>query len=309
MSSRHVPAILAIALLAACGGGTTDTDTPDTDGDTLDALPDAVGDYACAPKAASYAEATFVSQAVDPAKVGDVTLDAVVVDFQEDETKDKTTVSLWFDNDPSGDADVSETNAADGTLTLDARSCDPLTWLALRQPSLEDARPTYKAHQVYPPSSGGAVDAEFTNVSENTYLLIPSVLRITPDETRSIIAGTAFDCTRDPTQPSSVDAGKAEGIQVEIKDAEGNTPEGVQIRYYVEKFPSETLNATSPDGLWTAINVPVGTYRVEMWGKVDGARVLLGASSIKSVANSINIANLFAGYDEIKYPDDCLVAE
>ena len=201
--------------------------------------------------------------------------------------------------------DNSEENL--GQLEIEAPSCQPLSYLALRNPALDDAKPTYKAHQVYPPEDG--FDAEFTTVSIATYLLIPSVLGISPDVDKSIISGTAFDCTRQPETLSDIDDGKVANAWVRVRDTDGNVPDGVDVHYFIDgsdgPFPDRDLFATSENGLWTAINVPVGEYVVEMWGEVDGESVILGSTQLTSVADSINIANIYAGYEGVKYPGSC----
>ncbi len=307
--------LLAAGVLLGCAGtdSTDDKDGTETDTDITEDGPinltmEASGDFGCFTPAADAASSTWLTQQIDPAKVGPVDLDGQVVDFQTDDPRGDTEVKLWFGDVVEGTADVTaSTTNSDGAIALQARSCDPLSYLALRNPALEDAKPTYKAHGVYAPPNGGAANAEFITVSTDTYLLIPTILGISPDPARSIIAGTAFDCTREPDTLSDIDAGKIEGVQVVVRDLAGNIPEGIFIRYYEEKFPNREGTHTSADGLWTAIDVPPGDYVVEMWGQIEGEARILGTTQVKSSADSINIANIFAGYDGVKVPDDCLV--
>ena len=311
-----------LILLMACTGPVADKDDPSTDTDGSSATDDtvtrevAVGDFTCFAPSATYDEITWLSQTVDPALVGAViSLNGQVNDFQDDDdpARGETTVSLWYDDladglpDANAQTDNSEENL--GQLEIEGRACDPLTYLALRNPALQDAKPTYKAHQVYPPEDGH--EAEYTTVSVSTYLLIPSVLGVSPDIEKSIISGTAFDCTRQPETLSDEDAGKVANAWIVVKDLEGNEPAGVDVHYFIDgsdgPFPDRDLTATSDNGIWTAINVPVGEYRVEMWGLVDGEEVILGSTVITSIADSINIANIYAGYEGVKYPGSCLL--
>jgi hypothetical protein len=308
-------------LLLACNNGTDDksteeTDAEDTEVEVIEREP-IVGDFTCLTPSADYDAITWLTQSIDPLLVLPVTVDGQVNDFQDDEdpARGETTVSLWYDDNPSGTPDASaqtdNTEENLGELEIDALSCQPTAYLALRNPALEDAKPTYKAHQVYPPFDD--FEAEFTTVSISTYLLIPSVLGISPDTAKSIVSGTAFDCTRQPETLSDIDDGKVENAWVKVKDMEGNEPPGVLVHYFIEgvdgPFPDRDLHATSENGIWTAINVPVGQHRVEMWGLVDGEEVILGSTTLTSVADSINIANIFAGYEGVKYPGSCLVVE
>jgi hypothetical protein len=314
----------SLLLALACTGTTdpknSDTDIDDTDTDTTivdDVERDpVVGDFTCFTPSNDYESITWLTQSVDPSLVLTVMIDGQVNDFQDDETpaRGETTVSLWYDDTTNGTPDASaQTDNSDdnlGEVDIEAQSCQPATYLALRNPSLDDAKPTYKAHQVYQPFDG--TEAEFTTVSISTYLLIPSVLGVSPEPAKSIVSGTAFDCTRAPETLSDIDAGKVPNAWVKITDSDGNEPPGTSTHYFIDgtdgPFPDRDLHATSENGIWTIINVPVGEHRVELWGEIDGDDVILGSTLVSSVADSINIANIYAGFEAIKYPGACLLA-
>lgn len=314
---RHV-GLLAALVLAACSGDDKDTDaTDDTDDTTpvedaeneLSLTEEATGDWSCFTPAASYDEAVFLSQTIDPAKVTTMSIDGQVLDFEEDEPRTNVDVRLWFDDVSTGQPDAAQQADGDGKVDLEAPSCQALSYLAYPDPLLDEARPTYKAHQVYGFQEGGAFEAEYISVSTNTFLVVPAIVGITPDPTKSTIAGTAFDCTRQPDTLSEVEAGKVRNVEIVIRDLQGNKVPGVFVRYFVEKFPDRDQPHTSADGLWTAINVPEGEYRVEMWGLINGEERILGATTLKTYADSINIANVFGGYNGVKYPDGCLAIQ
>ncbi len=64
---------------------------------------------------------------------------------------------------------------------------------------------------------------------------------------------------------------------------------------------------TSEDGLWVTMNVPEGDWTIQLWGLIDGAEVLLGATQLTTYADSINISNIYTGYgDGVYYPASCL---
>jgi hypothetical protein len=168
-------------LLLACNNGTDDksteeTDAEDTEVEVIEREP-IVGDFTCLTPSADYDAITWLTQSIDPLLVLPVTVDGQVNDFQDDEdpARGETTVSLWYDDNPSGTPDASaqtdNTEENLGELEIDALSCQPTAYLALRNPALEDAKPTYKAHQVYGYQESGDFDAEFISVSTNTYLL------------------------------------------------------------------------------------------------------------------------------------------
>jgi len=307
---------LVAVLAAACAGGDKDsTGGDDTDTTTeptenvLSLTEEATGDWSCFTPAASFGEAEWLEQTLDPTKVVDLSVAGTVLDFEEDIPRGNTEVRLWFDDDVAGTPDASAQAASDGKVSLTAPSCTALSYLAYPNPELAEAKPTYKAHQVYGYQEAGSFEAEYISVSTNTYLVVPAIVGISPDPTKSVIAGTAFDCSRSPDTLSDVDAGKVRNVEVVVRDLDGNRVEGVYVRYFVEKFPDRDQQHTSADGLWTAINVPPGTFRLEMWGLIGGEERLLGSTVLQTQADSINIANIFGGYAGVKYPAGCVAAE
>jgi hypothetical protein len=307
--------VLALVALVGCGGSDTDTtdtadttDTTDTNGGTqgqnvnpLSTPP--TGSLTCFTPETSYDASTWLTQELAAIAQPTKSLVGTATDFEEETPEDNREITLWFDDVVDGTPDFFQEVGDDGTVTFEAPVCQPISYLAAPVPGLEDAKPTYKVHQIYGPTT---TEAEFISVSSDSYNVIPAILGITPDPTKSIIAGTAFDCTRSPDTLSDIDDGKMENVQIRVSNLDGSVPEGVAVRYFIENFPDRDQPDTSPDGLFVAINVPPGDMRVEMWGLVDGEEKILGTSTIKSEANSINITNLFAGFDSVKYPDSCV---
>ena len=141
---------------------------------------------------------------------------------------------------------------------------------------------------------------------ERRYQLIPTIVGVTIDPALAVIAGTAYDVVRDAAISSAIDTGKIEGAQVIVYDENGEIPDTLSVNYFTDEFPDRDQKWTSADGLWVAANVPAGNLRIEMWGQVNGELTLLGATSLFSEADSINISNVFAGYgDGVKYPYAC----
>jgi len=302
----------------ACDGAETTGEESDTGSeeltfsDFISPSVDASGDFNCFAPVGQDETPTWLTQDVDPASVGSLLdLEGFVQDFQDDELQiHNATVQVWNSGDINSEANSVVISDDDGWAESEAPTCQPIAYRVSTDPGLGTTgqKTTYKAHQVYGMPEGDIIDAEFTSVSETTYLLIPTLFGITPDPGRSTIAGTAYDCTRDPSTSSDDDAGKVEGVQVIVLDQQGNIPDGVRVNYFVEKFPSSDQPHTSADGVWSAFNVPVGTYTVQMWGNVSGELKLLGETTLESKADSINVANIFAGYDSVKYPETCLTA-
>ena len=174
-------------------------------------------------------------------------------------------------------------------------ACTPLTYKVTTDPALDETKTTFKAHNVVDYLADGNLVDDFNSVSKVTFLIIPSLLGVTVEEDKSIIAGTAFD----------INGKEIEGAQVVVY-VDGQIPDSLVVKYFVENFPNRDQPYTSPDGLWVAVNVPAGEVRAEMWGVVDGELQLLGATVLTSQADSINIGNIYTGYaDGVYYPASC----
>ncbi|MFT5455959.1 MAG: hypothetical protein ACI9K2_002443 [Myxococcota bacterium] len=251
----------------------------------------------------------WLTQTVDPAlQGGEYDILGLVEDFESGSGVDKAEVALWLANSFSPTADVTAESDSVGDVAVRGPSCEPVLYRVTTDPVLGETKTTFKPNQIYPhPGEAAAIDgAYFTSVSSITYQLIPTILGVVIDPDLAIIAGTAFDITRDPSWPSDDPAGKIEGAQIIVYDADGNIPDTLAVNYFVSDFPDRDQKYTSPDGLWVASNVPPGDLRVEMWGRVDGELKLLGATELFSETDSINIANVYAGYrDGVKFPASC----
>lgn len=305
--------LASLTSLAACGGtdGTsTDTDTSGGGGGSgLGLTAEATGDFSCFAPGADFASTTWLTQTgVQPA--GTVDVDGVVQDFQTDEPRARRNVALWFDDvvDTTPDTTASVGTDQSGAVSVPGvPSCQPVAYRVQEETGLGEAKITYKAHQIYDPGTGGSTAGEFISVSNDTYALIPTIFGVDLDPAKGVIAGTAYDCTRDPSQSGDDDAGKVENVVVRVTDLQGQPLAGGQGRYFVQSFPDKNQPDTSADGLWGVFNLPEGDWRVEMWGLVGGEEQLLGATVARVYPDSINIANIFAGYgDGVKYPAGCL---
>ena len=309
---RTTGLVFAIAVFTGCSGDDGEQQTTATDPFdrfiTTEQGIEASGSFDCFTPASDPSAIDWLSQSVDAASVATYPGSGIVEDFDEGTAVKEATLALFTDDSVAGGPDATISADDDGGVAFEADACAPLTYRVTTEGGPIPTKTTYKAHQIYGAPSGGAIEnASFLSVSDVTYQLIPSILGVQVQPDLAIIAGTAYDCTRDPDQPSDDDAGKIEGVQVVVYDADGNIPDTLQVNYFVEKFPARDETHTSADGLWVASNVPPGDLTVEMWGVVGGELVLLGRSQLTSEADSINIANIFAGYgDGVKYPAACL---
>lgn len=299
------------ALLAACSGDKDPSDSiPEDPFDRfINTSAEIQGDFTCFQPSSDPAAVVWNAPNVDPTKQIDQSVAGIVEDFEEGTPVASATVAL-FQDDTVDSPDATVTSDQNGAVTTTAKSCSPLAYRVTTTSGPVATKTTYKAHQIYGfPEGAGITDASFVSVSDVTYQLIPAILGVEVQPDLAIIAGTAYDCARDPSQISDDNAGKVEGAQIVVYDADGNIPDTLQVNYFVDSFPAREQPHTSADGLWVAANVPAGDLRVEMWGSVGGELVLLGATELKTEADSINIANIFAGYgDGVKYPATCAPA-
>lgn len=306
---------ISLVLLFGCGDGGPGGDGPD---DGISRFQELVfldtegvttkGDFTGFTPAADADSAQWLTQDVDEALQADVAVSGIVEDFEKNTPVAQATVAVWYDDVIDASPDFSATSDNNGAVTVTAPACTQTAYRVTTDAALAETRTTFKAHHIYPYSASGQVDdGLFISVSSVTYQLIPTILGVTVDPDKAVIAGTAFDVTRDPATGSDVDAGKIEGAQIVVYDAQGNIPDSLVVNYFTDGFPDRDQLWTSADGLWVASNVPPGDLRVEMWGHLDGELVLLGATELQSEASGINIANIFAGFgDGVKYPADCL---
>ena len=266
------------------------------------------GDYTGFTPGDDMESVVWLTQDVDMAKVVDVSVTANVEDFEKSTAVPDADVDLWFDDVVDGVSNLTATSDVDGEVSLTAPACQSMAYRVTTDPVLDETKVTFKAHHTYPsPAAASVDDGLFLSVSTVTYQLIPTILGVNVDPDLAIIAGTAYDVTRDAGLSSDIDDGKIEGVQVIVYDEDGNIPDALTVNYFTDSFPDRDQRWTSEDGLWVAANVPPGLLTVEMWGLVEGELKLLGATELLSESDSINISNIYAGYgDGVKYPENCL---
>ncbi len=302
MSFRYSFLLLFAAACATSGSGDTDTSSstvePREFSDFVNTTEAPTGDLTCKDAALG---------TVDPAKQVDVTFNGEVHDFQLKDVVAEATVNFWFDDDVS--ATMSTTVQADtkGAFTVDLPACTPLAYESTTPVDWQQTVDTYEVHQIYGYEEDGSVDGEYVNsVSQQTSTLIPALIGLEWDPTTGIIAGTAYDCTE-------TGIGNA---QVFIHDEAGNAPPTGEIFYFnssdlpTARDPEDAATArTNPDnGLWVAINVPVGVWIAEMYIWDGSTYVMLGSTQLEIKAGSVNISNIYTGHtDGIAYPPSCLV--
>lgn len=303
-------------LLAACSGATDGTDkagddSGDTDTDTSGGggfdrwvFVDQpwVGDTTC------FDGTNWgLGQVVDPSCIGPITLNGVVEDFQSGDPVPDCDLAIWDDDDIGGSPTATTQTDASGSFSVAIQSCSPMAYRSSTPPEWEQTKDTYEVHKTYGWEAGGTTSDIWNSVSDATSRLIPSLIGVEWDTSTAVIAGTAYDCNQD---------GLA-NVQVYVHDGAGNEPVHTDDNpfgiYYFSDSDLPTSNASQPwtneNGLWVAINIPVGDWVVEVWGWDGTQHVKLGATTLNIQAGSVNISNIFIGIEDgIWYPPSCLSA-
>lgn len=300
----RLPLVSFMLALAACAGSEKDTaGGGDNGGDSGDSGADCTGIDCWVNVDVTYVGDTTcfdgtnwgLGQTVDPAYADAmVTLTGTISDFQEDEPVEGASLKFWFNDNISGTPDISAESDASGQTTQTVPACMPLAYETYTPPEWEKTKDTYEVHQVYSPTE---TSDTWNSVSVATSRLIPSLLGLTWDPATGIIAGTAYDCNEDPIQ----------NAQVYIHDASGNAPDTMQIRYFANGLPNSDQPYTNDDGLFSAVNVPVGDWIVEVWAYDGTQLVKLGATELAIRADSVNISNVYTGIEDgVFLPSSCL---
>jgi hypothetical protein len=284
---------IALALgVVGCSGDKVE-DTAPTSTDPMDAFLDVTEEVSGSIECYTPGD-DWLSQTVNPAAQTTATLPGDVEDFEDGCCLEDISVDVWLSDDVTGTPDLSAVSGGEGTVSLDLPLCAPMAYRTSTDPSLDQTKDTYEAHQVLGPSD---VMTAYNSVSTTTYDVVAAVLGVSIDSDRSIIAGTAYGCDGEPLQKA----------QVVVVDNAGELADGLVVHYMQDEFPSRDQPYTSPDGLWVALNVPAGDWTVQLWGVVGGELQQLGATQLTAYADSINISNIYTGFgDGVRYPDECL---
>jgi hypothetical protein len=301
--NRNLLALPLAIGLCACPPGedtseTGDTDVVDTNVEpavfedfiNTDKTPE--GDLTCVPT-----DGTWLTQDVDATLQVSGSHTLTVLDFESDAPLAEANVDIWYADDATGIPDTSGVSDDNGEVSLDVPVCTPISYKTWTDPELEITRDTYEAHQIFAPDS--AFDGELNSVSDVTYKIIPGLLGIPIEDGAGIIAGTVFGCDDEPI----------EHAEVVIKNADGTIPPTLRVKFFVND-PNRDQADTSPDGLWVAVNIPPGVVTAEAYTWNGTEHVLQGMTVVRSYPDSINIGNIYAGFDGgVKYPAECLVTE
>ena len=284
------------------GGGSSDADA-DADGgnegggsfeDFINVTDEPVGDLSCL-------TGTLGTEAAAAGCIAQRSMAGLVLDFQDDYPVDEATVELFFEDGIFGVADDTVTTDANGVFNAEVNTCEAFTYRVTTDPVLDATKVTIESHDVMPHKGAiNPVSHEMNSVSSTTYALIPTLLGVSPDVEKGIVAGRAYDCAGE----------NLEGLQVMIEGASGNIPESVVAKYFRDDFPNRNQPYTSDDGLWILMDVPTGDWFVKGYVADGlGGHTLVAQTELKVLADSINISSIYSGIEDgVKMPDDCLTA-
>ena len=303
-----IPLMLVMTGLTACGGGDPDDSGSVDDTDVEDTGPKTFEDFIDVTEEANIdascfaAGDTWLTQDVDDAKKFTATMSGTIEDFETSDPVDGAKLEVWASDDISGAAVNSTLADANGKVTIDVDTCVSTAYRVTTGDHIKETTDTWEFHQFYAADgTDGVVPEAFNSVSDATYTIIPSLLGVTIQSDKGIIAGTVFGCDDEPV----------EGAQVVVKDQNGDVLD-VVVKYFIDDFPNRDQPYTSPDGLWIAMNVPPGTVNIEMYAVTEaGAEPgYLGNTQVISSESVINISNIYTGFDKgIKVPASCLVTD
>ncbi len=294
-------ALFFIVTLVACGpdDGDAGKDSADTASgrsfaDFVDVQATWAGDTTCF-------SGTLVDTPPDPTCQVPLTIDGVVLDFQEDEPVEDPTVQIWLDDDIDGTPEIVQADG-DGAFEIDVTACSAFAYATFTPPEEDRTKDTYEVHQVYPGEADGRGTGSFNSVSDATARLIPGLIGVRwAEDSTGIVAGTAYGCDGQPL----------ENVQVFVHDGAGNVPSTGDVYFFSEgedDLPTtrDEVPDTEVNGLWVVMDLAPGTWTIEMWGWDGAAHVELGSTVVTSIAGVVNISNIYTGdADGVYFPPSC----
>jgi hypothetical protein len=288
--------LVFLPLLAACASAPP----PEAASRGKDYFINTTAPYAVADGSCWTVGSAYVTDSPLPEYVTTQTLNGKVQDFQTEESVYNASVDFWFGDDISAASDLQPSvDPNTGAFTAEVPVCQPIGYRT--SDPYGDTVPTYEVHQVWGYQADGTLDETVNSVSEATASLIPAIIGIDWDRTTGIIAGTVYDCNEKGV----------ENAQVWFHNVDDDAPPAVGEIFYFDSndlpAPQDVESDTNTNGLWVAVNVPVGTWTVEAEGWNGTSYDLLGGTTLTIEEGSVNISNIHIGHgDGVAYPSECL---
>jgi hypothetical protein len=306
-------ALLAASLvslpLAACGGG-GDGDT-DADNDTggNDGYPPGM------PTLPSDHVWTGCDDLPPNGSPSDTMVSAtfVVEDFEQGFTVEGVQLEVYYTNSTDGAPDLGEGDMdltdENGEVTVLVPGDRLIAYKVVGGSTPHyppgEVKTSIEYDQITPDADGGTIDA--IAVSQATYLLISTVLGITPSPELGILAGGFTDCGDQDI----------EGVVARLYTGGTTLCEGENTcldRYFIDETPAQDQWWSSADGLFGVLQVPeADNYLLELHGMVEGSTcpgdmVVVGEhAGIKIIANAITIVDFQStDLDDQGWADRCV---
>ena len=297
MRAQMYPSI-ALALLACAPWllGCDDPTPPVNDGGCTDGWQDAlmaegvddvIGDTSCL---------SDTPRNVDPACVGDVTMEGTTVDHQSRDAVGSIEVRIYASDDVTSSVDDTVTSDEAGAFSTTMQSCTAWGYRTARGD--DSAAPTIGLHRIKPPED--PITHDFRSVSRGTLSIIGIALGVTVEPEYGIVFGKTVDCNGEDALAN---------VQVILRDAECQLPANSEyaMAYTSNEVPDPFLRATSEDGFYFAMNVPPGEWIVDMFA-TDGT--WLGSAPVVVEADTITLADINVGREDgIDVPVECTACE
>lgn len=270
------------------GGG--DTDPPEDDkvfAAMITVTDEVVGDLSCFNPIGSCA-----SMRADESCIQPVAVSGQVEDFEtDDEVEPDGEVRVYADGALSGDADLTWALSDGRFVGSGVNTCEPV----LVEIELESEY-VRTFHQSYTFTGSETL----TVISESTAAVIPSLLGVSVDAGSGALFGAIQDCT----------GGALQNVQVIASLAGYGYPAEQSAHYFVADFPNRDQEATSEDGMWMLVNLPVGDYEVQAWGRVEGfdEPLLMAYGNASVAADAFTVTALQLGFCGALLPEGCLDA-
>ncbi len=216
-----------------------------------------------------------------------VGLDGTCVDHQSSDGAPDIDVEVYFNNDHTGTPDL--TFGCDGAGMApagnDVPACQPISYTTTRDGN-DPARPTLVQHKVWDVADD-PLQYDFRSVAVSTTNLITSPLfyGVEIEEGKGMLFGKAIGCNFE----ALVNA------QIVIRDDECRVDPDMLVGYTTNELPDVFARATTEDGFYFGINVPAGSWTVEMYRQIDDGFEFLGSTPATVEPDGVTLVDVFIG--------------
>jgi len=286
-------ALLLVVAFEACGGGGGSNGDGESDG-SVDGYPTGMptipgGDY----------NWTGCPDLPGPGSPSDPMVSAtfVVEDFEDGFAVEGVQLEVFYSNIATGEPDLDATNLDETDASGEVTALVPADRIIayrvvggpVPNPIFGEVKTSIEYDVVTPAADGGSIEA--IAVIQSTYLLISTVLGITPDPALGILAGAFSDCS----------GANLEGVVARLYNPDDTLCSSANRcldRYFIDEVPAQDQWWSSADGLFGLLQVPaIDGYRLELHAIVSGSgcpgdMVIVGRhENLRIIENAITIVD------------------